>query len=76
MMAELSALDHLIQFWPPAARKELVDFISYLRSKYPAGQPGEVVHLGGLWSDIPLDLDDEEVRALRQQVTRQLLGKV
>lgn len=75
-MAELTELDQLIQIWPPAARKELEDFITYLQFKYQTNRSGHLAHLGGLWSDVALDPRDEDVRALRQKVTQQLLGKV
>lgn len=56
---------------PPAARKELLDFLGYLWYKYRLSEPRPVVRLGGLWSDIEFGVTDDDVRALRQRVTRQ-----
>jgi hypothetical protein len=75
-MAELTELDQLMQIWPPAARKELEDFITYLQFKYQSERGDQLARLGGLWSDIILDPSDEDVRALREKVTQQLLDKV
>ena len=61
---------------PPEAHKELVDFIGYLQYKHRIARSGEVVKLGGTWANIDFDVTDEDVRALRQQVTRQLADKV
>ena len=58
---------------PPAAHKELLDFLAYLRYKYRLDESRPVLRLGGLWSDIEFDVTDDEVRALRQRVTRQVL---
>ena len=56
---------------PPAARKELLSFLGYLQYKYRLDESRTVVRLGGLWSDIEFDVTDDDVRALRQRVTRQ-----
>ncbi len=58
---------------PPAAHKELLDFLAYLRYKYRLDESRPVVRLGGLWSDIEFDVTDDEVRALRRRVTCQVL---
>mgnify|MGYP001585738495 CR=1 FL=1 len=58
---------------PPAAHKELLDFLAYLRYKYRLDESRPVLRLGGLWSDIEFDVTDDEVRALRRRVTRQVL---
>ena len=75
-MAELVELEQLVRAWPPAARKELLDFVAYLQHKYSAGEFQKSAKLGGLWAGIPLDVTDEDVRALRQEVTRRLSGRV
>jgi hypothetical protein len=69
-------LEKTIEALPPMAQKELVDFVGYLQHKHRRELVGEVVKLGGLWADIDFDVTDEDVRALRQQVTRQLPDKV
>lgn len=76
MMAEMVELEQLVHTWPPAARKELLEFVAYLQHKYSAGGPREVIKLGGLWADIPLDVTDQDVRALRQKVTYQLRDRI
>jgi hypothetical protein len=57
---------------PPAAHKELLDFLGYLQHKYRLDGSRPVVRLGGLWSDLEFDVADDDVRALRQRVTRQV----
>ena len=65
-------LEKTIDALPPTAQKELADFVDYLQYKHRLDESGQVVELGGLWADIDLDVTDEDVRALRQKVTRQL----
>jgi hypothetical protein len=61
---------------PPEGFEELMQFLDFLKFKYLAKQPPEVVTLGGLWEDLNFDVTDEDVRALRQRVTAELLKKV
>ena len=75
-MIKYPELVKTIEALPPPAQKELADFIGYLQHKHGLDQSGQVVKLGGLWADIDFDVTDEDVRALRQQVTRQLADKV
>jgi hypothetical protein len=75
-MIKYPELEKTIDALPPPAQKELADFIGYLQYKHRLDPSGEVVKLGGLWADIDLEVTDEDVRALRQQVTRQLADKV
>ena len=65
-----------IQVLPSPAQEELLHFLSYLQYKYRPDRPGGVVKLGGLWADVDLDVDDDDIRALRQRVTTQLLSKI
>ncbi|MBN1136269.1 MAG: DUF2281 domain-containing protein [Anaerolineae bacterium] len=74
-MIEYSELKQAIEALPPSARKELMDFIGYLQYKHRLVPPGEVVKLGGLWAGIDFHVTDDDVRALRQRVTRQLADK-
>jgi hypothetical protein len=64
-------LESTLRSLPPAAHMELLGFLGYLRYKYRLDEPRPVVRLGGLWSDIDFDVTDDDVRALRQRVTRQ-----
>lgn len=75
-MIKYSELEQAIEALPPPARKELADFIGYLQYKHRLVPPGEVVKLGGLWADIDLDVTDDDIRALRQRVTRQVTDRV
>lgn len=61
---------------PPKSFEELIQFLDFLKFKYLTKQPPEVVALGGLWDNLDFDVTDEDVRALRQQVTAELLKKV
>ena len=65
-----------IEELPPEGLEELARFLEFLKSKYRAQQPCQVLVLGGLWKDLSFDVSDADVRALRQQVTTQLLRKV
>lgn len=76
MMIKYPELEKIIKALPPPAQKELADFIGYLRYKHRLDPSGQVVKLGGLWADIDFDVTDEQIRALRQQVTRQLVNKM
>jgi hypothetical protein len=75
-MNKYPELEKTIDALPPTAQKELADFVDYLQYKHRLDESGQVVELGGLWADIDFDVTDEDVRALRQKVTRQLADKV
>lgn len=70
-MIKYPALESALRTLPPAAHRELLDFLGYLRYKYRLDEPLPVVRLGGLWADIEFDVTDDDVRALRQRVSRQ-----
>ena len=65
-------LQKTIDALPPSAWKELMDFVGYLQYKHQLGASGRVAELGGLWAEIDFDITEEDIRALRQQATRQL----
>jgi hypothetical protein len=75
-MTKYPELEKTIDALPPTAQKELADFVDYLQYKHRLDESGQVVELGGLWADVDFDVTDEDVRALRQKVTRQLADKV
>ena len=75
-MIKYPELEKTIDALPPTAKKELVEFVGYLQYKHGVDHSGEVVKLGGLWADIAFDVTDEDIRALRQQVTHQVVDKV
>ena len=68
--------EETVQTLPSVAQKELLDFVGYRQYKHRIDQPGPIVKLGGLWAGIEFDVSDEDVRALRRQVTLQLMDKV
>jgi hypothetical protein len=76
MMIGYPELEKAIEALPPAARKELLDFLGYLRHKHRSARPGQLATLGGLWADIEFDVTEEDVRALRRRVGRELVDKV
>ena len=75
-MLESNEIEQAVRNLPPQARKELWHFVDFLQHKYQADRPKEVVQLGGLWADLDWNVSDEDVRALRRQVTNQLLKKI
>ena len=70
-MVKYPELESALRTLPPAAHRELLDFLGYLRYKYQLDEPRPVVRLGGLWADIELNVTDDDVRALRRRVSRQ-----
>jgi len=54
---------------PPQGIKDLVGFLDFLSFKYQTDAAPKIIALGGLWRDIDLDVDDAEVRSLRQELT-------
>ena len=72
MMSKYPELESALRSLPPAAHKELRDFLGYLQYKYRLDESHPVVRLGGLWADIEFDVTDDDVRALRRRVTRQV----
>jgi len=73
-MIEHPELEKAIESLPSAARKELLDYVAYLQQKYDTDAP--VARLGGLWAGIDFDVDDADVRALREQVTQRLIDQI
>ena len=70
-MVKYPELESALRTLPPAARRELLDFLGYLQYKYRIDASRPVVCLGGLWADIEFNVTDDNVRALRQRVSRQ-----
>ena len=64
-----------IEELPPEGVEELAHFIDSLRLRYRIQKPRKVVALGGLWEGLEFDVTDEDVRALRQRVTKQALER-
>jgi len=50
---------------------ELLDFVGYLKYRESPKSAPQPVILEGLWEAIHFDVTDEDIRALRQQLTKQ-----
>ena len=60
-------IEKTLKTLPGPAQEELANFLGYLQYKYqPKGRIA--VPLGDLWVNIPFDVDQSDVRALREQV--------
>ncbi|MDM8557687.1 hypothetical protein [Candidatus Parabeggiatoa sp. HSG14] len=55
---------------------ELINFVNYLKYRDGLKTTNKPVRLEGLWEDIHFDVTDEDVRALRQQLTQQTEDKL
>jgi hypothetical protein len=75
-MMALSDIERVVRALPLAAQQELQQFVDYLQHKYRDENKKQTVRLGGLWQDIEFDVDDEDVRSLRRQVTGRLMKKL
>lgn len=60
---------------PPQGLEELSWYLDFLAFKYRGARGEQVLALGGRWRDISFDVTDEDVRALRRQVSNQLLNQ-
>jgi len=75
MPAVKQKIYQMLDSLPHQGLKDLSQFLDFLEYKYQTGTEANVVSLGGIWQEIVFDVSDEQVRALRQQVTDALLGK-
>ena len=75
MPAVKQRIYQMLDSLPHQGLKDLSQFLDFLKYKYQTGTEANVVSLGGMWQEIAFDVSDEEVRALRQQVTDALLSK-
>jgi len=55
---------------------ELLNFVSYIKYRDGLKSTNRPIILEGLWEAIPFDVTDEDVRALRQQLTQQTEDKL
>lgn len=67
-------IEQAIRSLPPPAQMELVHFIDYLHYKY-SDTGSSILALEGLWADINLDVDEEDVRRLREDVSTRLIDR-
>jgi hypothetical protein len=68
-------VEEAIDTLPNAGQAELLSFLDYLQHKYNLDEGSKVVHLGGLWRDLNLEISEEDIRSLRQQTTEHLLSQ-
>jgi len=61
---------------PPESLDELFRFLDSLRFRQHTPKQPENVRLGGLWRNVQFDVTDDDVRALRQQTSDQVLQQV
>ena len=60
---------------PPEGIAELSRYVDHLADKYHVVQPPANITLGGFWTNIPFDVEEAEIRALRRHVTIDLLDQ-
>jgi hypothetical protein len=60
---------------PPEGIAELRRYLDRLTDKYQIAQPAPIIALSGLWSDVPFEIDDTEVRSLRRRITDTTLDR-
>jgi len=70
-----SKVDTIVDKLPPGGQEELEHFLDFLIEKYQVERKKNIIALGGLWKDIPLNVTDEEVHKLRKEVSKQLVEK-
>ncbi len=60
---------------PPESLQELSRFLEFLRFRQRAPEDPMNVQLEGLWQDKQFDVTDDDIRALRQQVSDHVLQR-
>lgn len=70
-----SKVDKVLDKLPPDGQEELARFLNFLADKYRVEQNGKIVALEGIWKDIPFEITDEDVRNLREDISKQVLKK-
>ena len=61
---------------PPESLEELSKFLEFLRFRQRTQEKPVNVQLAGLWQDEQFDVTDDDIRALRQQVSDHVLQRV
>ncbi len=61
---------------PPESLEELSRFLEFLRFRQRVPEKPVNVQLEGLWQDEQFDVTDDDIRALRQQVSDHVLQRV
>ena len=70
-----SKVDKVLDGLPPDGQEELEQFLDFLADKYQVDQKRNIMVLGGIWEDTPLDVTDEEIRKLREDTSTQLMKR-
>jgi hypothetical protein len=79
-MIKYPELESVLRSLPPAAHKELLVFVGYLRYKYRIDDSRPVVSFGGLWSHIEIDeyirrkVADDEFRTALERAMQENAG--
>lgn len=72
-MTVAETLEKELATLPDSAQLELLNFIRYLQFKY--ANEKKFVALQGVWKNISLDVDQDDIRHLRQQLSQRVLDK-
>lgn len=67
-------IEQAIRELPLSAQMELAQFIGYLRYKYSDTEPS-LLALEGLWADVDFDVNQEDIRQLREDISLRLTGR-
>jgi hypothetical protein len=70
-----SKVEKVLDRLPPDGQEELAKFLDFLADKYHVEQQGKMIALEGIWKDISLEITDEDVRKLREDISKQVLKK-
>ena len=60
---------------PNAGKAELLSFLDYLQHKYQVGTDEQIIKLGGIWSNLGLEISEEELQDLRREASDQILDR-
>lgn len=60
---------------PNEGKAELSSFLDYLQHKYQVETGAQIIELGGLWSGLGFEIDEEDIRALRREASEHLLER-
>jgi hypothetical protein len=71
-----SKVETILESLPPDGQEELEQFLDFLADKYHVDQTRNIIALGGIWKDTPLEVTDEDVRRLRQIESLQELQNI
>jgi hypothetical protein len=70
-----SKVEKVLDKLPPDGQEELAQFLDFLAGKYHVESKGKIIALEGIWKDISFEITDEDVRKLREDISKQVLKK-